>query len=235
MIIMDGNGRWAQDKGLPRTDGHQAGVKAIKPILRACSENNIKVLSIWAFSQDNWARPEQEVNFLLKLFIESLEKEVVELHKNQICLRFTGDRSNLSISLQNAMQNGENITAKNSGTILNVVINYTGRWDILQATKKISEKVQSSMIDAADITEALFAKELCNSDLPDPDLLIRTSGEKRISNFYLWQLAYTELYFTQTPWPDFSVTEFEKAIASFSSRERRFGKISNQLIGEQNV
>lgn len=232
---MDGNGRWAENQGLQRTDGHQAGVKVIKPILRFCAEKNIKALSIWAFSQDNWARPKAEVDFLLNLFIESLEKEVEEIHKHGICLRFIGDRDGLSASLRESMERAESLTAKNDLTILNVVINYTGRWDILQATKKIANKFLSGALNSDEISEDLFAKELTCSDLPDPDLLIRTGGEKRISNFFLWQLAYTELYFTEISWPDFDIDEFEKAISSFSSRERRFGRTSNQLIGEKHV
>lgn len=232
---MDGNGRWAQEKGLPRTDGHQAGVKAIKPILQSCAEKKISALSVWAFSQDNWSRPDSEVDFLLQLFIQSLEKEVDELHQNGIRLRFTGDRSNLSDALCEAMQKSENLTAKNETTTLNVVINYTGRWDLVEATKKIAQDVVNGDMQVADITESVFANRLSTKELPDPDLFIRTSGEKRISNFFLWQLAYTEMYFTETAWPDFTVEEFETALESFGTRERRFGRTSNQLIGENNA
>jgi undecaprenyl diphosphate synthase len=232
---MDGNGRWAEDRGLPRTEGHQAGVKAIKPIIKACAEKKIPALSVWAFSQDNWARPVEEVDFLLQLFIQSLEKEVEELHNHGICLRFTGDRSNLSESLRKSMVKAESLTSKNKITIFNVVINYTGRWDVLQAAKNIAQKVASGEMKIDDVSEQVFSEQLSTSDLPDPDLFIRTSGEKRISNFFLWQLAYTELYFTETSWPDFNVLEFEKALKCFSLRERRFGKISDQLIGEHNV
>lgn len=232
---MDGNGRWAEDKGLPRTDGHKAGVAAIKPILRTCAERKIQVLSIWAFSQDNWARPSAEVDYLLQLFVSSLEKELEELHANGICLRFIGDRSRLSDTLRGAMQAAEKLTADNNITTLNVVINYTGRWDLLEATKSIVRDVVSGAISFDSIDEDLLSRNLSTGGLPDPDLFIRTSGEMRISNFFLWQLAYTELYFTDTSWPDFTVLEFEKALLNFGSRERRFGKISSQLSGEDNV
>lgn len=232
---MDGNGRWAKDKGLPRTDGHRAGVDAIKPILRACVEKKIPVLSVWAFSQDNWSRPASEVEYLLNLFVNSLDKELDELHHSGIKLRFLGDRSNLSEILCKAMRAAEDLTAKNTATTLNVVINYTGRWDLTEAAKKIAEDVRQGVLNSTDITEELISSKLSTSIYPDPDLFIRTSGEKRISNFFLWQLAYTELYFTNTSWPDFTVDEFEKALINFSSRERRFGKISDQLVDIQNV
>lgn len=230
-IIMDGNGRWAQERGLQRTDGHRKGVEAIKPILRACAEKGVKALSVWAFSLDNWARPVTEVEYLLQLFVSSLDKELTELHENGIRLKFLGDRSGLSDVLCQAMQSAEDLTADNNITTLSVVINYTGRWDLLQATKKIASEVAAGTIDVANITEEDITNHLSTASLPEPDLFIRTSGEKRISNFFLWQLAYTELYFTDTAWPDFSVSEFEKALVSFSSRERRFGKTSEQLVG----
>lgn len=232
---MDGNGRWAQERGLPRTAGHRAGVEAIKPILRACAEKGIPVLSVWAFSLDNWARPAQEVEYLLQLFVSSLDKELTELHKNGIRLKFLGDRSGLSEVLSQAMISAEKLTAKNNVTTLNVVLNYTGRWDIIQATKKITEQVVNGDISVADINEEMLARNLATADLLEPDLFIRTSGEKRISNFFLWQLAYTELYFTNTAWPDFTVQDFAGALASFNNRERRFGKTSAQLIGDENV
>lgn len=234
-IIMDGNGRWAQQKGLPRTAGHRAGVDAIKPILRACAEKGISALSVWAFSLDNWARPAQEVEYLLQLFVSSLEKELTELHENGIRLQFIGDRSGLSEVLRQAMGAAESLTAANDVTILNVVINYTGRWDILQATKKIARQAASGSISIEDINEEMFTQNLATASLPEPDLFIRTSGEKRISNFFLWQLAYTEMYFTNTSWPDFTVQDFIEALASFNDRERRFGKTSAQLIGSENV
>lgn len=234
-IIMDGNGRWAQERGLQRTDGHRAGVDAIKPILRACAEKGIKALSVWAFSLDNWARPVTEVEYLLQLFVSSLDKELTELHENGIRLKFLGDRSGLSDVLCQAMLSAEELTSTNNVTTLNVVINYTGRWDLLQATKKIAAEVAAGNIAVENISEENISSHLATASLPEPDLFIRTSGEKRISNFFLWQIAYTELYFTDTAWPDFSVGDFEKALASFSSRERRFGKTSEQLIGSEDV
>lgn len=232
---MDGNGRWAKDKGLPRTEGHRAGVNAIKPILRSCAEKKIPVLSVWAFSQDNWSRPASEVEYLLNLFIHSLDNEIDELNKNGIRLCFLGDRSKLSEILRNAMLAAENLTINNTTITLNVVINYTGRWDLTQATKKIADEVKKGVLNPADITEELISSKLSTSIYPEPDLFIRTSGEKRISNFFLWQLAYTELYFTNTSWPDFTVEEFEKALVSFSTRERRFGKTSDQLVDIKHV
>ncbi len=227
---MDGNGRWAKDKGLPRTDGHKAGVNAIKPILRSCVEKQIPVLSVWAFSQDNWSRPASEVEYLLDLFVNSLDKELDELHNSGIRLRFIGDRSNLSGMLRDAMRSAEDLTCNNNITTLNVLINYTGRWDLTQATQKIAEDIAQGVLKPSDVTEELITSKLSTATYPEPDLFIRTSGEKRISNFFLWQLAYTELYFTDTAWPDFTVQEFEKALLSFSNRERRFGKTSDQLM-----
>ena len=234
-IVMDGNGRWAQERGLPRTEGHSAGVKVIKPILRACVEKKISMLSIWAFSQDNWSRPISEVDYLLQLFLTALEREVAELHESGIRLRFLGDRAKLAPALQAAMQAAELLTINNNLTALNVVLNYTGRWDILETTKNLTKEVISGKIQLSDITEQYFTEKLSTGFLPEPDLFIRTSGEKRISNFFLWQLAYTELYFSDVAWPDFSVVEFERALESYSARERRFGKTSAQLIGEDYV
>lgn len=232
---MDGNGRWAKDKGLPRTDGHRAGVNAIKPILAACVEKRIPVLSIWAFSQDNWLRPASEVEYLLNLFINSLDHELEEINNSGIRLRFLGDRSKLSDLLTNAMTAAENLTCKNTNTTLNVLINYTGRWDLTQAAKDIAVDIANGKLQIDNITESLISSKLSTRDFPEPDLFIRTSGEKRISNFFLWQLAYTELYFTDTAWPDFTKEEFEKALLSFSNRERRFGKTSEQLLDTTNV
>lgn len=235
VIIMDGNGRWAKDKGLPRTDGHREGVNAIKPILRSCVENRIPFLSIWAFSQDNWSRPSSEVEYLLNLFINSLDNELDELHNSGIRLKFLGDRSKLSSVLCNAMRTAEDLTKNNSTTTLNVLINYTGRWDLTQAFQSIAENISAGELKSQDITEELISSKLTTANFPEPDLFIRTSGEKRISNFFLWQLAYTELYFTDIAWPNFTREEFEKALLSFSNRERRFGKTSDQLMDTENV
>lgn len=231
-IIMDGNGRWAENRGLSRSEGHIAGVSTVKKIVQFCVEKKITVLSIWAFGQDNWARPSTEVDFLMVLFAQSLTEEVNELHQHGICLRFTGDRSKLSQPLCDAMATAESLTAGNQTLLLNVVINYGGKWDIIQAASKLVEKALDGKLNPHDINEELFASELTMHDLPDPDLFIRTSGEQRISNFFLWQLSYTELYFSEVYWPDFTVEEFEKALSSYNARERRYGKTSRQMAGE---
>ncbi len=228
-IIMDGNGRWAQSRGLSRSEGHLAGVAVAKEITKACVARNIRVLSLWAFGQENWARPTDEVDFLMALFATSLTKEVDELHQNDVRLRFTGDKSRLAPSLCQAMQKAETLTASNQTLTLNMVINYGGKWDITQATKRICEEAMNKKIQPEDINEALFSSYLCMSDLPDPDLFIRTSGEQRISNFFLWQLSYTELYFSPFHWPDFTAEILDEALHSFETRERRYGKTSAQL------
>ncbi|MBA2650686.1 MAG: di-trans,poly-cis-decaprenylcistransferase [Tatlockia sp.] len=227
-IVMDGNGRWAQSRGLLRIKGHRAGADAVKSTIRCCLQHQIPILSLFAFSSENWSRPENEVAFLMQLFVEALEREVQGLHHHGISLRFTGDMSGLSQALQEQMQLAEELTKNNKQLILNIVVNYGGKWDLVQAVKKIAKKVDAGLsVDAID--ESLLSQSLSTFDLPDPDLFIRTGGEKRISNFFLWQLAYTELYFADVHWPDFSAEEFEKALASFSRRERRYGKTSQQL------
>lgn len=228
-IIMDGNGRWAESRGLPRTEGHRVGVDVLKSIVKTCVSKKVPILSVWAFGQDNWARPSTEVDFLMQLFLQSLDKEVDELHLNGVSLRFIGDRTQLSQSLKDAMELAESLTAKNPVLVLNVVINYGGKWDIIQATKTIAKKVSDGALQLDEINEQLFATCLSMHDLPDPDLFIRTSGEQRVSNFFLWQLAYTELYFSDVCWPDFTTEEFTKALNVFATRERRFGKTSKQL------
>lgn len=228
-IIMDGNGRWAQRRGLLRIEGHRAGASTVKNVVSLCLRYQIPILSLFAFSSENWLRPEEEISFLMRLFIEALGKEVQELHENGVCLRFTGDRSALSPLLQEQMGLAELRTKDNKRLILNIVVNYGGKWDLVQAVKKIAKKVSMNELSIDDINESEIAQVLNTAGLPDPDLFIRTSGEQRISNFFLWQLAYTELYFADVHWPDFSASEFEKALASFKRRERRYGKISQQL------
>lgn len=227
VIVMDGNGRWAEQRGLPRIEGHKAGVKAVKKIIRSCVEKGIKCLSLFAFSSENWARPVEEVNFLMGLFIEAIRSELVELNQNGIRMRFTGDRSQLSSTLQNHMNDAEALTHENQQLILNVVMNYGGKWDIVTAAKKMTQAVINGDLKLDDVTDVTFEHFLDTDGLPEPDLFIRTSGELRISNFFLWQLAYTELYFTEVHWPDFGVHELEQALASFSKRKRRFGQISS--------
>ena len=221
---MDGNGRWAENRGLPRSEGHRHGVDVVKTIVQACIANNINVLSVWAFGSENWGRPAAEVDFLMELFLQALSKELQELHAHGIRLRFTGNRSQLATALCEEMQRAEELTCNNKKLILNVVLNYGGKWDLVQVTKTLANQVLEKKIAVEDITEQLFAKHLNTGDLPDPDLFIRTSGEQRLSNFFLWQLAYSELYFSKVYWPDFTAADFEKALKSYSMRERRYGK-----------
>ena len=225
-IVMDGNGRWAESRGLPRIEGHKAGVESVKKMIRSCMTKKIACLSLFAFSSENWSRPVEEVNFLMELFIESLRKELAELNQHGIRMRFTGDRSLLSPVLQEQMREAELITANNAQLTLNVVVNYGGKWDLVAAAKKLAQAVADGALAVDEIDETRFAQCLDTDGLADPDLFIRTSGELRISNFFLWQLAYTELYFTEVHWPDFGEAELELALASFAKRKRRFGKVS---------
>lgn len=225
-IVMDGNGRWAANRGLPRIDGHKAGVESVKTMIRCCLEKKISCLSLFAFSSENWLRPLDEVSFLMGLFIESLKSELAELNQHGIQMRFTGDRSRLSSVLQEQMSEAETLTQNNEQLILNIVVNYGGKWDLVTAAKKITQAVLDKQLNLADIDETVFSQFLDTRDLPEPDLFIRTSGELRISNFFLWQLAYTELYFTETHWPDFSQQELELALESFNKRKRRFGQVT---------
>lgn len=224
-IVMDGNGRWAASRKLPRIEGHRQGVLVVKDIIQACLKHQIPVLSLFTFSHENWARPAEEVNFLMALFLNSLTNELDGLIEHGIRLRFLGSRQELTANLIEQMQHAEHLTAKNHGLTLNIALNYSGKWDILQAV----EKLLATKVDSNHSTEDLLSANLCTYGLPDPDLFIRTSGEQRISNFFLWQLAYTELYFTEVFWPDFNAQCFEKALEFYQSRERRFGKTSQQL------
>jgi undecaprenyl diphosphate synthase len=234
-IVMDGNGRWAERRGLPRIEGHRAGVEAVKGVVQCCLEKGISVLSLFAFSSENWQRPEMEVEFLMQLFINALEGEVDSLDEQCIALRFTSERSKLSTPLQAQMEAAETRTSNNQKLILNIAVNYSGKWDILQSVKKIARQIAEGEMKEEDLTESLFDNTLATSGLRDPDLLIRTSGEQRISNFFLWQIAYTELYFTDTHWPDFSSQSFEDALESYCHRERRFGQTSTQLLEKNHV
>ncbi len=228
-IVMDGNGRWAESRGLPRFEGHRAGVEIVKAIVRSCLEKKIAVLSLFAFSCENWARPVEEVEFLMQLFIVALERETAQLNEHGICIRFIGDRSRLSAGLCEKMAAAEALTGKNKALFLNIAINYSGKWDILQAAQTVARGVLDGSIISSDVNEALFKRCLSTHELPDPDLFIRTSGEQRVSDFFLWQLAFTELYFAEVKWPDFTVEEFERAIQIYSGRERRYGLTSQQL------
>lgn len=224
-IVMDGNGRWAEKRGLARIEGHKAGVDSVKEIIRCCLEKKIKCLSLFAFSSENWSRPVAEVNFLMELFVEALKLELADLNQHGIQMRFTGDRSVLTQALQNEMHAAEELTRNNKQLILNIVVNYGGKWELVAAAKRMTQAVIQGDISLESINEMSFAQFLETEGLPEPDLFIRTSGELRISNFFLWQLAYTELYFTDVHWPDFHKDEFDRALASFSTRKRRFGQL----------
>lgn len=223
---MDGNGRWAESRGLARIEGHKAGVDSVRTMISCCLEKKIPCLSLFAFSSENWSRPVEEVNFLMELFLEALKNEIKELNEHGVRMRFTGDRTALSPILQAQMHESELLTQDNKQLILNIVVNYGGKWDIVAAAKKMSAAVLAGTLKLEDINESSFAQHLDTVNLPEPDLFIRTSGELRISNFYLWQLAYTELYFTEVHWPDFNEQAFELALNSFSKRKRRFGQVS---------
>jgi undecaprenyl diphosphate synthase len=228
-IVMDGNGRWAKKRILPRTAGHQAGVKAVQKVLERCGERGVEVLTLFAFSSENWRRPEDEVNVLMGLFVSTLEEQTQTLHENGIRLRFIGDKSAFSEKLQEEIANSEEKTKNNSRLTLVIAANYGGRWDMLQAVRKIAQEVDQGTMSANSISVESIACRLSFPDLPEPDLFIRTGGEYRISNFLLWQLAYTELYFTETLWPDFNEKSLDLAIDAYAGRQRRFGYTSEQI------
>jgi undecaprenyl diphosphate synthase len=225
-IIMDGNGRWAKQRFMPRIAGHRAGVEAARQVVKNCAKRNIKVLTLFAFSSENWRRPAQEVGYLMELFLTGLEREVHMLHENNVQLRFIGDRTRFSEKLRRKIQEVEQLTSSNTGMVLMIAADYGGQWDICQATRQLAQDVEAGKLASADITPEMIASRLSFADLPDPDLFIRTSGELRISNFMLWQLAYAELFFTNTYWPDFDENELDKALAQFGRRERRFGQLN---------
>ncbi|MCK4608020.1 MAG: isoprenyl transferase [Gammaproteobacteria bacterium] len=224
-IIMDGNGRWAAKRNKLRMAGHKAGGEVAKEIIDACRKRNIAALTLFAFSSENWQRPSVEVNYLMERFLKGLENDAAELVKNNIRLRIIGERGRLQKKLRNQIVKVEELTHANSGLQLNIALNYSGRWDIFQAAARLAQNVAADMLPANAITEEAFQALLCLHDLPEPDLLIRTSGERRLSNFMLWQLAYTELYFTDALWPDFNEAELELALQAYAQRERRFGGI----------
>ncbi|MGH8120509.1 MAG: isoprenyl transferase [Gammaproteobacteria bacterium] len=228
-IIMDGNGRWAKQRGLPRIAGHKAGVHSLREIVKSCTALGIRVLTVYAFSTENWKRPVAEVSRLMELFLASLRKEISELNKNNIRLRFIGDYKPFPEKLKESIEEAQQVTRNNSGLQFVVAVNYGGRWDIMYALFQVAEKIRGGELEIRDINEQLFASYLALADLPPPDLFIRTGGEKRISNFLLWQLAYTELYFTDCLWPDFGPDRFAEALHWFAGRERRFGLTSEQL------
>ncbi|AMK78744.1 MULTISPECIES: isoprenyl transferase [Methylomonas] len=229
-IIMDGNGRWAQKRLMPRIMGHYAGVKAVRKIVEYCAKQNIEVLSLFAFSSENWRRPQDEVSLLMELFMNTLQSEVDKLDKNNIRLKIIGDKSAFPEKLREKIATAEAQTAQNDGLTLLIAANYGGRWDITQALRQIVAGVKSGEIEEQDISEQLVNQYLVTAELPEPDLFIRSGGEERISNFLLWQLAYTEFYFTDALWPDFDQLALEKAIGSFKGRQRRFGHTGEQVI-----
>ncbi|UTY59211.1 MULTISPECIES: polyprenyl diphosphate synthase [unclassified Massilia] len=229
-IIMDGNGRWATKRFLPRVAGHVKGVEAVRTVVEACAERGIEYLTVFAFSSENWRRPEEEVSLLMRLFVTALEREVAKMHANNIRLKVVGDLSRFDAKLQAMIAAAERKTAANTRLTVTVCANYGGRWDIMQAVGKMV----AAHPGATDFSEAQLAPHLAMAYAPEPDLFIRTGGEERISNFLLWQLAYTELYFTDTYWPDFTAERLDAAIASYQNRERRFGRTGEQLVETTN-
>jgi len=223
-VIMDGNGRWAKNQGLPRIEGHRRGAKTLKEMLRYCKDLGIKTLTAYAFSTENWGRPLGEVNFLMALFERLLQKELKEMEAEEVCINFIGDLSPLPKSLQEAMHYSMERTKNNQGVFFNVAINYGSRHEMVEACRAIAKKVNQGELSAETINEKTISQHLYTASSSDPDLLIRTSGEMRLSNFLLWQLAYTEIYVTDTLWPDFSSHQFDQALLSYQNRDRRFGK-----------
>jgi undecaprenyl diphosphate synthase len=231
-IIMDGNGRWARKRFLPRAAGHKAGARAVRKVVECCVEKQIETLTLFAFSRENWLRPEKEVSLLMTLFINTLESEARKMHKNNIRLQIIGEKSAFSEKLQSKIREVEQLTAANTGLNLLIAANYGGQWDIQQAVQKLAQKVKRGDLQPEEISESLIASQLSFADLPDPDLFIRTGGEERISNFMLWQLSYTELHFSQLLWPEFGKKALENAIEDFLGRQRRFGKTGEQVVSK---
>ncbi|NND54488.1 MAG: di-trans,poly-cis-decaprenylcistransferase [Gammaproteobacteria bacterium] len=228
-IIMDGNGRWAKSRGKPRHTGHRAGVKATRAIVEAAAERGVRALTLFAFSSENWSRPEEEVSSLMSLFFEVLQREVEILDKNNIRVRFVGAREQLSDRLQKKLAAAEAQTAGNDGMELALAVAYGGRWDIVNAVRQLSERVAAGELRSEDINDELFADSLSLAGMPPLDLLIRTGGEQRISNFLLWDMAYSELYFTPTLWPDFGAPQLDEALEFYAGRQRRFGRTGEQV------
>lgn len=222
-IIMDGNGRWAKRQGKMRVFGHKAGARSVRRTVSCAAGKGINALTLYAFSSENWNRPAQEVNALMELFVRTLDSEVKNLHRNNVRLQIIGDISRFARRLQQRIHNAEVLTSQNNGLKLNIAANYGGRWDIVQGVRRLAQQVQNGELLADQIDEALLSDHLCMNDLPPVDLVIRTGGEYRISNFLLWQIAYAEFYFTDVLWPDFDEQDFDDALSAFASRERRFG------------
>lgn len=228
-IIMDGNNRWARQRGLPGSEGHRAGEQAVQALIRAAAERGIHVVTLYAFSSENWRRPPDEVNHLMGLFLKALAGRVPELHENRVRLRFIGERSAFSEALQQGMDEAEALTRHNDRMTVVVAVNYGGQWDIAAAARRLAEQVVAGQLRAEEITDARLGAEVCLADLPPPDLLIRTGGEQRLSNFLLWQAAYSEFWFTPVLWPDFDAATLDQALAEYAGRQRRFGRSGEQV------
>lgn len=228
-ITMDGNGRWAAAQGVPRAAGHRAGLKPTRMAIQECARRGIEALTLFAFSSENWNRPADEVSSLMTLFVDSLDREIDELHANRVRVRFIGDRKLLAVRLQTRIAAAEQRTAANDGLKLQIAMSYGGRWDIVQAAQELARQCSSGALRPAEIDEPRFAAALELADVPDADLMIRTGGEQRISNFLLWHAAYAELFFTPVLWPEFGLSDLEAALEFFGSRERRFGLTAEQL------
>ncbi len=226
-VIMDGNGRWAKKKGAARIFGHRNAIQAVKDVTEGCGELGIKYLTLYAFSTENWGRPKEEVDALMELLVNTLQKEINTLHENQVKLRTIGDVTHLPKNCQNNLAQAIEATKNNSGLTMQLALNYSGRWEIVEAAKKLAEEAKQGLIKPEEIDEHYFSEHLKTAGIPDPELLIRTSGELRVSNFLLWQIAYTEIFITPTLWPDFRKEHLYEAICAYQKRERRFGKILN--------
>lgn len=224
-VIMDGNGRWAKKKGAARIFGHSNAVDAVDAVTEGCAELGIKFLTLYAFSTENWGRPKEEIDALMELLVDTLKKQVKRLHENKIKLMTIGETSNLPINAQKNLQEAIESTRNNTGLTLTIALSYSGRWELVKAMKKIAADVKEGLVDPDKINESLVASYLETSGMPDPELLIRTSGEMRVSNFLLWQIAYTEIFITNTLWPDFRKEDLYEAICAYQKRERRFGKV----------
>lgn len=233
-IIMDGNGRWAQKRSLPRVAGHREGVESVRDMVEVCGQLGVKYLTLYAFSTENWKRPKEEVSMLMRLLMKALRDETDKLHRNNVRVRTIGDISKLPVEVQNELLDAIVKTQNNTGLNLLLALSYSGRWDILQAVKKISSDIKRGVMSEDSINEEVVTKYLSTQGIPDPDLLVRTSGEFRVSNFLLWQLAYSEIYITELNWPEFRRDELYRAITEYQKRERRFGLTSNQIKQKQN-
>jgi undecaprenyl diphosphate synthase len=226
-VIMDGNGRWAKGKGAARIFGHRNAIQAVKDVTEGCGELGVKYLTLYAFSTENWGRPKEEVDGLMELLVNTLKKEINTLHENHVQLHTIGDVTHLPLECQNNLAEAIDATKKNTGLILQLALNYSGRWEIVEAAKKLAEEAKKGVIQPEEIDEHYFSQHLKTANVPDPELLIRTSGELRVSNFLLWQIAYTEIFITPTLWPDFRKEDLYEAICVYQKRERRFGKVLN--------